>query len=264
MQIELLNNFEIRISQKKEREREKKITSTLTIYQRSRHVHLLMMMSRWMLMMMWRMDLQQVRSRLGEGGRRWFPRSSHAGTGRRVIVLAAELVARTRSGRAGAIHHPVSIIIVVANVAVVIIVVAVAIIAVIAIVREPRGGRARRRATTTTSTATDTSTANAVDLHHFAVDRSRRLGSTRRGRDAATDHHHQTISPPPPPHSATRLLPLLLFLHLRVDAPRLSSECSPVSHPTDFFTARRDRDPAGNRILRRLNRCNRNVNERSR
>ncbi|EZA50600.1 hypothetical protein X777_10951 [Ooceraea biroi] len=51
----------------------------LTIYQRSRHVHLLMVMGCRVLMVMRRVDLQQVRSRLGEGGRRWFPRSSDAG-----------------------------------------------------------------------------------------------------------------------------------------------------------------------------------------
>lgn len=137
-----------------------------------------------------------MRSRLGEGRRRRFPRSGDAGAGGNVLVLTAELVARVRGGRAGAIRNSVPVIIV-ADLPIIVVIVIVVTAAVI--VREARGGRARRRATTTTSTATDTTTANAVDLHHFAVDRSRRLGSTRRGRDATTDHHHQTISPPPPP-----------------------------------------------------------------
>jgi len=281
----------------------------LTVYQRSWHVHLLMMMGRRMLVVMGRVDLQQVRPCLGEGGRGWFPRSSDAGTGGHVVVLTAEFVART-TGSAGAIRHVaiVVVVVVVADVAVVVAAIVVVVVvvvvvaaaaaaaataataaaaaaaataapvaavaAVIGIVREARGGCTRRRATTTTSTATDTTTANAVDLHHFAVDRSRRLGSTRRGRDAATDHHHQTISPPPPPHSAMRLLPLLLFLHLRADAARLSSsECSSVSYLASkgLFSLRaaQDRDPrarASNRIgiLRRLDRCNRDVNGRSR
>jgi hypothetical protein len=71
-----------------------------------------------------------------------------------------------------------------------------------------------------------------------------------------------------------RLLPLLLFLHLRADAARLSSsECSSVSYLASkgLFSLRaaQDRDPrarASNRIgiLRRLDRCNRDVNGRSR
>lgn len=175
------------------------------------------------------MYLQQVRSRLGEGRRRWFPRSGDTGAGGNVLVLTAELVACARGGRAGAIRDSMSVIIV-ANLPVIIVVVTA-----IVIVCEARGGRARRRATTTTSTATDTTTANAVDLHHFAVDRSRRLGSTRRGRDAATDHHHQTISPPPPPRSATAppspaLLPLLQMYHVYL---RIAS----VSHSMDFSFA---------------------------
>lgn len=156
-----------------------------------------------------------MRSRLGEGRRWWFPRPSDTGAGGNVLVLTAELVARTRSGRAGAIDDSVPIITVV-DLPIIVVVVIVIVTAVV-IVREARGGRTRRRATTTTSTATDTTTANAVDLYHFAVDRSRRLGSTRRGRDAATDHHHQTISPPPPPRSATAppspALPPLLRIH---------------------------------------------------
>lgn len=158
-----------------------------------------------------------MRSRLREGRRGWFPRSGDTGADGSVLVLTAELVARARGVRAGAVRErvPVIVVIVVANVSVVVIVVA------IATVRKPRGGRARRRAATTTSTATDTTTANAVDLHHFAVDRSRRLGSTRRGRDAATDHHHQTISPPPPPRSATAPPFSPLF---SADAPSLSSD----------------------------------------
>lgn len=151
------------------------------------------MMRRRVLMVVRWMDLQQVRPRLRKGRRRWFPRPSNTGAGEDVLILTAELVARARGSRTGAIRVSV-IIVVITNVSIIIIVVAV-------IVRQPRGGRARRRATTTTSTATDTTTANAVDLHHLAVDRSRRLGSTRRSRDAATDHHHQTISPPPPPHT---------------------------------------------------------------
>lgn len=148
-----------------------------------------------------------MRPRLGEGRRRWFPRSGDTSADGNILVLAAKLVIRPRSGCvAGAIRDPVSIIvIVVANFSVIVVAAAIIIVAVAAIC-ESRGGRARRRATTTTSTATDTTTANAVDLHHFAVDRSSRLGSTRRGRDAATDHHHQTISPSPPPRSAQRLL----------------------------------------------------------
>lgn len=173
-----------------------------------------------------------MRSRLGEGRRRRFPRSSDTGAGGNVLVLTAELVARARGGRAGAVRDSVPVIIV-ANLPVIIVVVIV-IVTAIAIVREARG-RARRRATTTTSTATDTTTANAVDLHHFAVDRSRRLGSTRRGRDAATDHHHQTISPPPPPRSATAppspALPPLLRMH------RVYLRIASVSHSTNFSFA---------------------------
>lgn len=189
----------------------------LTIDQGSRYIQLLVMMRcRMLLVVVRRMYLQQVRSRLGEGRRRWFPRSGDPGAGGNVLVLAAELVARARGGRAGAIGDAVSVIIV-ADLPVIVVVVVIVIVTAVAIVREARGGRARRRATTTTSTATDTTAANAVDLHHFAVDRSRRLGSTRRGRDAATDHHHQTISPPPPPRSATAppspALPPLLRMH---------------------------------------------------
>lgn len=202
----------------------------LTIDQGSRYVHLLVMMRRRVLLVVvWRMYLQQVRSRLGEGRWRRFPRSGDTGAGRNVLILTAELVARARGSRAGAIRDSVSVIIV-ANFPVIIIV--IVIVTAIAIVREARGGRARRRATTTTSTATDTTTANAVDLHHFAVDRSRRLGSTRRGRDAATDHHHQTISPPPPPRSATAppspVLPPLLRMH------HVYLRIAFVSHSTDF------------------------------
>lgn len=138
---------------------------------------------------------------LRESRRGRFPRSGDTGADGNVLVLTAKLVARVRGVRAGAIRDRVSVIVViiVANVSIVVVIIVIAIVTV----RKPRGGRACRRATTTTSTATDTTTANAVDLHHFAVDRSSRLGSTRRGRDAATDHHHQMISPPPPPRSAT-------------------------------------------------------------
>jgi len=178
-----------------------------------------------------------MRSRLGEGRRRWFPRSGDTGADGNVLVLTAELVARARGGRAGAIRNSVSVIIV-ANFPVIIVVV---IVTAIAIVREARGGRARRRATTTTSTATDTTTANAVDLHHFAVDRSRRLGSTRRGRDAATDHHHQMISPPPPPRSQQRLLPLPFFLHFRGCTTSVF-ESLPFRIQTFFFADRKSQN----------------------
>ncbi|KYN15420.1 hypothetical protein ALC57_12469 [Trachymyrmex cornetzi] len=191
----------------------------LTIDQGSRYIQLLVMMRRRMLLVMVRrMYLQQVRSRLGEGRRRWFPRSGNTSAGGNVLVLTAELVTCARGGRTGAIRDSVSVIIV-ANLPVIIVVVVVVVIigTATAIVCEARGNCTRCWATTTTSTATDTTTANAVDLYHFAVDRSRRLGSTRRGRDAATDHHHQTISPPPPPRSATAppspVLPPLLRMH---------------------------------------------------
>jgi len=191
-------------------------------------------MRRRMLVVMGRVYLQQMRSRLREGRRGRFPRSSDTGADGNVLVLTAELVARARGVRAGAIRDrvPVIVIVIVANVSVVVII-------VIAVVRKPCGGPARRRATTTTSTATDTTTANAVDLHHFAVNRSRRLGSTRRGRDATTDHHHQTISPPPPPRSATappfsRSSPRIHQVYPRI-APRFASD--------EFFnTSRIDRD----------------------
>jgi len=183
-------------------------------------------------MVMRRVYLQQMRSRLREGRRGWFPRSSDTGADGNVLVLTAELVARARGIRADAIcdRMPV-IIIVIANISVVV------VIAVVT-VRKPRSGRARRRATTTTSTATDTTTANAVDLHHFAVDRSRRLGSTRRGRDAATDHHHQTISPPPPPRSATAPPFSRPSLRMHQVYPRIASRFA-----SEFFNASRaDRD----------------------
>lgn len=192
-----------------------------------------MMRRRVLLMVMRWMDLlQQVRPRLGEGRRRWFPRPGDTGTRGNVFILTAELVARTRGGRTGAIRVSV-VIVVVTNVSVIIVVVVAAVV----IVRQPRGGRARRRATTTTSTATDTTTANAIDLHHLAVDRSRRLGSTRRGRDAATDHHHQTISPPPPPRTRSATappspVPLLHFCGMHQVYLPIALSCL-VSHPMD-------------------------------
>lgn len=183
-----------------------------------------------------RMYLQQVRSCLGEGRRRWFPRSGDTGAGGNVLVLTAELVACARGSSAGTICDSMSVIIV-ANLAVIIVVVIVIVTAIV--IAEARGGRARRRATTTTSTATDTTTANAVDLHHFAVDRSRRLGSTRRGRDAATDHHHQTISPPPPPHSATAP-PFSCSSSTVANTPRLSSNRFRFAFNGFFLRAARD------------------------
>ncbi|KYN38223.1 hypothetical protein ALC56_07263, partial [Trachymyrmex septentrionalis] len=72
-------------------------------------------------------NVKQVRSRLGEGRRRWFPRSGDASAGGNILVLTAELVTCARGGRTGAIRDPVSVIIV-ANLPVIIIVVVVIII----------------------------------------------------------------------------------------------------------------------------------------
>ena len=173
----------------------------LTVDQRHwRHGHLLMVMRSWMLMMVRWMDLKQMRPRLREGRRGWFPRTRDAGADGCIVVVTAKFVGR-RCGAAGAVHHRVTfvvivVVIVVCNVTVVVVVIVIIAASVVA-VAYTCSSRACRRTTTTTSTATDTTTANAVDLHHFAVDRSRRLGSTRRGRDAATDHHHQTITSTP-------------------------------------------------------------------
>ena len=213
--VSTLGKFESKGSAKARRAKVKRNRETekgrkggkLTVDQRHRrHGHLLMVVRSWMLMMMVRrMDLKQMRPRLREGRRGWFPRARDAGADGRVVVVAAKLVGG-RCGSGGAIYHRVSLVVVVVviivvvavvvvcNVSIVVVVVVVVAAGKVVAVGYTRSSRACRRTTTTTSTATDTTTANAVDLHHFAVDRSRRLGSTRRGRDAATDHHHQTIT----------------------------------------------------------------------
>lgn len=150
--------------------------------------------------MMGRMDLKQMRPGLREGWRGWFPWTRHPRADGRIVVVTAKLVGSRRCTGA-AVHHRVSLVVVI----IIVIIVRYFTVVIVVVVRrvgcvgvgETSSSRCCRRATTTTSTATDTTTANAVDLHHFAVDRSRRLGSTRRGHDAATDHHHQTITSTP-------------------------------------------------------------------